>query len=316
MEKGDRHHLPERPTGCFAQMVPVPFFLIQFHFAPTPDEIYWAIAIWLLVFGAAVGSFLNVVIYRLPAGKSIVFPGSHCPLCGHAIRWYDNIPLLSWILLGGHCRDCRAPISIRYPLVEAGTAALFVGLAARELLGCGGNLPPRGAAPLWSLPELLGIYAYQMLLLCTLLAAAMITYDGGRVRWQWLMPTLVVGFAAPLLWPQLHPVHVVSGAAENWFTGLIDGAAGLIICAVAGWLAAWLRRRGGAADPGLAAAAACIGVMLGWQALCAIMTVWLLVRLATGERPPWNRLSAAWLGLTTFIWLLAWAQIHRLLPWL
>ncbi|MHC4295655.1 MAG: prepilin peptidase, partial [Planctomycetota bacterium] len=88
-------------------------------------------ALWIvffLVIGACAGSFLNVVIYRLPRGQSIIFPPSHCPACGRSIRWYDNVPLLSWILLRGRCRFCKAAISPRYILVEAGTAALIAGL--------------------------------------------------------------------------------------------------------------------------------------------------------------------------------------------
>jgi leader peptidase (prepilin peptidase) / N-methyltransferase len=76
------------------------------------------------VLGAAVGSFLNVVAYRLPRGLSLVRPRSHCPSCDAPIRPYDNVPVLSWLLLRGRCRACRAPISPRYPLVEAVTIAL------------------------------------------------------------------------------------------------------------------------------------------------------------------------------------------------
>lgn len=81
------------------------------------------------VIGLAIGSFLNVVAYRVPARMSIVHPASACPGCGHPIRRRDNVPLLSWMMLGGRCRDCRTPISARYPLVEALTAAMFVAVA-------------------------------------------------------------------------------------------------------------------------------------------------------------------------------------------
>jgi leader peptidase (prepilin peptidase)/N-methyltransferase len=80
--------------------------------------------IFALMLGAVVGSFLNVCICRLPEGKSIVFPASACPLCGTQIRWYDNIPIVSFLLLRARCRSCRAPISWRYPLVEALNAIL------------------------------------------------------------------------------------------------------------------------------------------------------------------------------------------------
>jgi prepilin signal peptidase PulO-like enzyme (type II secretory pathway) len=77
------------------------------------------------VFGALIGSFLNVVIYRMPAGRSIVSPPSACGSCGARVRSWDNIPVVSWLLLRGRCRDCSATISIRYPAVELGTAVLF-----------------------------------------------------------------------------------------------------------------------------------------------------------------------------------------------
>jgi leader peptidase (prepilin peptidase)/N-methyltransferase len=85
-----------------------------------------AAVIFAMIFGLCVGSFLNVVIARLPAGRSVVSPGSACPRCGSAIAWYDNLPLLSYTLLGARCRACRTPISWRYPAVELACGALFV----------------------------------------------------------------------------------------------------------------------------------------------------------------------------------------------
>jgi leader peptidase (prepilin peptidase)/N-methyltransferase len=76
------------------------------------------------VLGAIVGSFLNVVAYRLPRGESLLHPPSRCPSCGKAVKPYDNIPVLSWLLLRGRCRHCKQPISARYPIVEAGTGLL------------------------------------------------------------------------------------------------------------------------------------------------------------------------------------------------
>ena len=81
--------------------------------------------------GLAVGSFLNVVVWRVPRGESVVRPPSACPACGAPVRPADNVPVLSWLRLRGRCRDCSAPISPRYPLVEVGTAALFVVMALR-----------------------------------------------------------------------------------------------------------------------------------------------------------------------------------------
>lgn len=81
---------------------------------------------FVTAFGLIVGSFLNVCIHRIPRRTSIVWPASQCPRCGHALAWFENVPLLSYAALGGRCRACRAPISPRYPLVEAITAAAFV----------------------------------------------------------------------------------------------------------------------------------------------------------------------------------------------
>lgn len=89
------------------------------------------ILLWLPIaglFGALIGSFLNVCIYRLPRQESIAWPGSHCPSCSHSIAWYDNIPILSYVTLAGRCRHCTLPIPFRYPLVEIMNASGYVGL--------------------------------------------------------------------------------------------------------------------------------------------------------------------------------------------
>ncbi|SDP25258.1 leader peptidase (prepilin peptidase) / N-methyltransferase [Nakamurella panacisegetis] len=83
------------------------------------------------LFGLAIGSFLNVVIYRTPRQESLIAPASHCPLCGEPIRARHNIPVLGWLLLHGRCADCGSTISVRYPLVELTTALLFAGLCLR-----------------------------------------------------------------------------------------------------------------------------------------------------------------------------------------
>jgi leader peptidase (prepilin peptidase)/N-methyltransferase len=83
--------------------------------------------IFVTLVGACVGSFLNVVVYRLPHGLSVVKPASRCPACGKGLAWYDNVPVLAWFYLRGKCRQCGAKISFQYPLVEAATAALFGG---------------------------------------------------------------------------------------------------------------------------------------------------------------------------------------------
>src|ERR1700752_4370659 len=89
----------------------------------------------LFVFGAIIGSFANVCILRIPAEQSIAFPGSHCPKCKKPVAWYDNVPLVSWVVLQGRCRSCDAPISFRYFVVELLTALSAVAVYARVGLG-------------------------------------------------------------------------------------------------------------------------------------------------------------------------------------
>jgi leader peptidase (prepilin peptidase)/N-methyltransferase len=145
--------------------------------------------------GLAIGSFLNVVIHRIPRNESLVRPGSHCPSCDTEIRHRHNIPVLGWLLLRGRCADCRAPISVRYPLVEAGTAALFVAVAAKFGLS-------------WALPAYLYLAAVAI-------ALALIDLDVMRLPNAIVLPSYLV--AAALLVPAAllgdGPAPIVRGLA-------------------------------------------------------------------------------------------------------
>ncbi|MGJ7442090.1 prepilin peptidase [Aquipuribacter sp. MA13-6] len=107
------------------------------------------------VLGLLIGSFLNVVVHRVPRGESIVTPPSACPGCGARIRPWDNVPVLSWLVLRGRCRDCREPISPRYPLVEAGTGLAFAAVVLAVLTA--------GPTP-WVIPALLYLAAVSIAL--------------------------------------------------------------------------------------------------------------------------------------------------------
>lgn len=132
-------------------------------------------ALLLLPLGLAVGSFLNVVIWRVPQGMSVVRPPSACPRCGHAIRERDNVPVVSWLLLRGRCRDCQEPISVRYPLVEAATGVLFV---ATGLF----------TGPSWVLPGLLYLVSISI-------ALALIDIDTRRLPDVIVLPSYLVALA-------------------------------------------------------------------------------------------------------------------------
>jgi leader peptidase (prepilin peptidase)/N-methyltransferase len=115
------------------------------------------------VFGLILGSFLNVVVYRTPRHLSVVSPGSFCPTCNTELSARDNVPVLAWLWLGGKCRYCRAPISARYPIVEAATAAVFVGIAIT-------------IRPLWGVP---GWWAMA----AAIWVVALIETDGQSCPW-------------------------------------------------------------------------------------------------------------------------------------
>lgn len=123
--------------------------------------------------GLAVGSFLNVVVWRVPRGESVVSPPSACPACGHRIRPWDNVPVVSWLVLRGRCRDCGARIAAWYPLVEAGTALLF-GVVAWW------------AGPVWHLPAFLYLAAVAV-------ALTLIDLEHHRLPDRIVLPSYVVG---------------------------------------------------------------------------------------------------------------------------
>jgi leader peptidase (prepilin peptidase)/N-methyltransferase len=155
----------------------------------TADVPGLAVALWVALVGGAIGSFLNVVIARVPAGESVVSPGSRCPRCRRAIAWYDNVPVVSWLVLRGRCRGCRAPISPRYPLVE--------------LLGAGAALAA------WARHGLSGGAAAELLLVAVLVALAFIDLD------TWLLPHV-------LTWP-LIPLGLAAAALGFGDVWLLSG---------------------------------------------------------------------------------------------
>jgi leader peptidase (prepilin peptidase)/N-methyltransferase len=214
-----------------------------------PEALLWLIVLWMFAIGAAVGSFLNVVVYRLPLGLSLVYPPSHCPKCSKRIPWYDNVPIFGWIILRGRCRQCHNPISARYPIVEAVTATMFGLLAIVEM------------------NRLNTIYPYQLLLLCTLLCAGLIEFDGGRPPARLFIPVILIGAISPLFWPELRPWHAWSELPPS-LTWAVDGLAGLAAAAVLGGLA-WLIR-GKQRPVGLLLSLVCVGLVLGWQMLTSV----------------------------------------------
>jgi leader peptidase (prepilin peptidase)/N-methyltransferase len=151
-----------------------------------------------LVFGLILGSFLNVVIHRLPRRESLVRPGSHCPQCGADIRWYDNIPVVSWLVLRGRCRSCAVRISSRYPLVEAITGVAFA--LAMWRFGV-----------TWSL---LVAWAF----IAAMIAIAFIDFDHMIIPDKIVLPGAVIGLAASIaLQPERWWIYLVAAAGAAFF---------------------------------------------------------------------------------------------------
>jgi leader peptidase (prepilin peptidase)/N-methyltransferase len=196
------------------------------------------------VFGALIGSFLNVVVYRVPAGLSLVRPASACPTCGGRIRPYDNIPIVSWLVLGGRCRDCRARISLRYPMVELGTAVLFAVVAYAFL----GPLHTVGRQPV---AEALELLAYLWLAAVSI-ALALIDVETHRLPDRIVVPTFVVMVA----------LFTASAAVEGDWGRLLSALVGAAALFAFYLLLALVRPGGmGMGDVKLAAV---LGLALGW----------------------------------------------------
>lgn len=179
---------------------------------PTFDSNTWAAVpfhFWSLVFfvfGSMVGSFLNVCIHRLPLGQSIVSPPSHCPHCQYSIPWYLNIPLGTWLYLRGKCRNCGAPISVRYFLVELLTGVAF--------MGC------------WLVygPESAGLALVYALFLSGLIAATFIDFEHFIIPDEITIGGMVAGFVCSFFVPALHGQASLPGAMKLSLLGTAVGA--------------------------------------------------------------------------------------------
>src|SRR6266705_3333730 len=173
------------------------------HWAAVPFH-FWSVVAF--VFGSIVGSFLNVCIHRLPLGQSIVSPPSHCPHCKYSIPWYLNIPLLTWLYLRGKCRNCGAPISVRYFLVELLTAGTF--------LSCWLAFGSQSVA-------LALIYAF---FLAGLIAATFIDFEHFIIPDEITIGGMIAGLVCSFLVPSLHGKNSRLGGISESLLGIVAGA--------------------------------------------------------------------------------------------
>jgi leader peptidase (prepilin peptidase)/N-methyltransferase len=291
-------------------------------------------ALWLGFIGACIGSFLNVVAYRMPRGMSVVWKPSHCPKCGHDIRARDNLPVLGWLLLRGRCRDCGAPISPRYAIVEAIMGGAFVALAYAEVFTGAANVPggPFAEAtgawhniwnPNWTV---LRIFMYHGLLLSLLMAMALIDQDRQRIPWGIAIFAGAVAACCSWEWRHLYfertrniRVPEVKAQAD----ALLGAAWGASPWVIAGGIAYFLRKRETLNTfRSLALAGAVIGAFLGLRPVVRItvlgvlawLLVWIVARVAVADRS--KRVSPlALLWIATLAHLLLWKPLAAGISW-
>ncbi|MEX0791848.1 MAG: prepilin peptidase [Pirellulaceae bacterium] len=287
---------------------------------------------WVFTFGATIGSFLNVVIWRMPRGESVAARGSRCPFCCTPIRPSDNIPVLGWWLLGGRCRTCLLPISPRYPLVEGVTGLLFLSLLHWMVLSGGANLPgfeePRfvvGSAIMNALePRLWGQLAYWALLLCLLLVWSLIAWDRQRMPLKLLIFGAGVGLVAPIMFPFLYPWEGIPGLGGDPIWG--EHVSALCTAILGGWAgAAWGWILGIILAPKLPRThlatlpmMLCVGLFLGWQASCLVAGLAMFALLLgyplakCRDEAKRQHISSLLLLLAAWIWMLNGPRLETL----
>ena len=273
----------------------------------------WLVSVWLLVIGGCIGSFMNVVVYRLPRGLSLVSPGSQCPSCQHPIRWYDNIPVVSWFVLRGHCRDCGVSFSLRYAGIEATVAALFLLLGFLEGFSGGGllirELPTHleslnlGSFSSWSL------CGYHLICLCFLICAALVQWDAAQQSFSPLIFGWTVAFAGAIVFPL--PMAVwgyyqwwitdssAFGLQNLWFS-MLGGIVGVVLASLL-----WVVRRG--SQPWLDR----WDIFYTGMAGCFLgpVPIFCLVPLAIAWTMLWKKVLRRWLWIGSladmvFVWIL------------
>jgi prepilin signal peptidase PulO-like enzyme (type II secretory pathway) len=323
-----------------------PHLIIAFAFGGDAVSAAWwlgpvLLGLWLFAMGASVGSFLNVVIYRLPAGLNLSHPGSRCPLCLHPIRLRDNIPVLGWLLLGGSCRDCQAPISPRYPLVESLVGLMALSLGLVEVLYLAGNLPDppiylqRASHISFTLETLALLVVLHVACLATITAAAFMQWDRVQVPGRLFLPLIVLALLATLVYPELRPIPaaplseslfrpLAPSASPRLFSllsGLLDSLAALAILGAAGTAvriaARRLARAASVREFPWPVALVALGLVGGWQWAAWVLAFgsccWLgqtfLARLTH-----WGRggTPAVWLLVANWAALLGWFLLHDL----
>ncbi len=272
--------------------------------------------------GANVGSFLNVVVWRMPIGKSIVHGDSCCPGCGTKIRGRDNIPIFGWVNLGGQCRACSMEISSRYPTVEFIVASMFLLLYFFELISGGANLPVRPInmyrGVLWVIMyakwDLIGLYLFHCFLFSTIVVWALMQRDGNRVPLRMKLMTLSIAVGSPLAFQQLAVVPAALPFATQTgglFAAIAFVAGGCAVGTLCGSIIPMVAGAGSTASHimrnDLIWLFAVAGACLGWQAtVTAAVAIVVFDRFVSWAQSQPHRTSASAIAAILFLQHLTW----------
>lgn len=326
-------HQLSRPTMGKAQMEEMSFIA---HVGFRCGEVMVTACFFAL--GCNIGSFLNVVVWRMPLGKSIVYEKSRCPNCATGIEGKDNIPIFGWLQLGGQCRACSTEISPRYPIVEAITGGMFLLLYFVELISGGANLPVRPInhyrGVLWIIMypkwDLIQLYLYHCFLYSSLLVFTLIAIDGNRIPRKLLVFCFGMGTVAPIVFPNLtlipvpaFQIHSPFLCVNDAYKAIFHGAASCIAGVVAGgtimMLTARCRFKTGSRI-GIIPSMCLIGATLGCQAAASVAALTLVLSMArfcdfqeTDRDRCWPVASKILIAAFVhhFVWRFEWAFIDR-----
>ena len=288
-------------TGTLHEIVP------QTHASLAVPMVHWSsgfpgaelvLVAMAFTWGAILGSFVNVVIHRLPRGESVVTHGSRCPACGAAIRPRDNVPILGWLLLGGRCRDCGVAISAGYPTIEAGCGAIAAIIAMAELSGFGSPLLAANRPGIdrllsgdWRIPLAWAIHTViPMAMLAWNLTAAMTAAtaapssrrqpacDGCDAAAFVAVAVIAVVTAVPAVGP---PGFLMDGRSldtlSGWQAAFVTSCLGAVVGRLAGAMTGW---------PGDTCGLATFGAAAGWQAVVVVTVVTVGIRLLVAAVRP------------------------------
>lgn len=317
--------------------------MVQFTDLIPPRIADVLIAGWAFFIGASVGSFLNVVAWRMPRGASIN-GRSHCPRCDNALRWHDNLPVFGWLALGGRCRDCRLPISPRYPLVEAAVGLCVMWIVVRGVYGDASHLPfwPKRfgySTSLW-MPSLsndsLAVITYHVTGIACLWALALVRAGGSRLPRQLMFWCLLLVAVPMLVVPNFAVVPWTVRETDLWSpAGQYLNAAMRVL--TGGAMAVMLARMMvkylcPAADPklnplgestarliDLVMLLAVAAILVGWQASIPVTVIAILIGAAVPamfihDGDPLARFALG-LPIATTIQVSYWDLLHRWTIW-